>query len=90
MSKPMVVTLPFVLLLIDFWPLERFQLSALRAQRSTLLLLVREKLPFFFLTFAASLVTYLVQSSAESSFASNLARRFLIISTFFVSSKIVL
>ena len=24
MSKPMVVTLPFVLLLLDFWPLERF------------------------------------------------------------------
>jgi len=28
MSKPMVVTLPFVLLLLDFWPLGRFQLRA--------------------------------------------------------------
>jgi hypothetical protein len=27
MSKPMVVTLPFVLLLLDFWPLERFSPS---------------------------------------------------------------
>ena len=29
MSKPMVVTLPLVLLLLDYWPLERFELAAL-------------------------------------------------------------
>src|SRR5207302_6595430 len=33
MSKAMVVTLPCVLLLIDFWPLRRFRLAAADAQR---------------------------------------------------------
>ena len=32
MSKPMVVTLPFVLLLLDFWPLRRFELGNFRSQ----------------------------------------------------------
>lgn len=31
LSKPMVVTLPFILLLLDFWPLKRFQLKAVLA-----------------------------------------------------------
>ena len=57
MSKPMVVTLPFVLLLLDFWPLNRFSHSAFRIPHSTLL----EKLPFFLLSLAACAVTYLVQ-----------------------------
>ncbi|MGA2278999.1 MAG: tetratricopeptide repeat protein [Verrucomicrobiota bacterium] len=77
MSKPMVVTLPFVLLLLDFWPLNRFQPGS--SARSILSLIV-EKLPFFVLTLAASVVTYLVQtsgralwSSAELSFPSRLA-----------------
>jgi tetratricopeptide (TPR) repeat protein len=50
MSKPMIVTLPFVLLLLDFWPLRR----GLR---------VREKLPFFALSAATALITILVQQS---------------------------
>ena len=65
MSKPMLVTLPFLLLLLDFWPLQRLRLPMLQGSRfppsSTLWPLVREKLPFFALAFAASLVTYLVQ-----------------------------
>ena len=32
MSKPMLVTLPFVLLLLDYWPLRRFELSGLKPQ----------------------------------------------------------
>jgi Flp pilus assembly protein TadD len=71
MSKPMVVTLPCVLLLIDFWPLGRFQSPGVWR-------LVREKIPFFILTCAASVVTCLVQKGAEStlqelSFSSRLA-----------------
>jgi protein O-mannosyl-transferase len=54
MSKPMVVTLPFVLLLLDFWPLERFSTSAIRH-------LLVEKIPFFMVSFAGCVVTYLVQ-----------------------------
>ena len=61
MSKPMVVTLPFVLLLLDFWPLERFPLSAFRFP--LFFRLVIEKIPFFALSFAGSLVTYLVQKT---------------------------
>jgi len=54
LSKPMVVTWPCVWLLLDFWPLNRFQPG--RAWP-----LVREKIPFFALAGAASVVTFLVQ-----------------------------
>jgi len=60
MAKPMVVTLPFVLLLLDYWPLQRFTASG-AATASPLHRLLFEKLPFFALSLAASVVTYLVQ-----------------------------
>jgi Flp pilus assembly protein TadD len=79
MSKPMVVTLPFVLLLLDFWPLNRFssfqfqissseEPSTLNHQPSTesAFRLIYEKLPFFALTLAASVVTYFVQTSGRT------------------------
>ncbi len=62
MSKPMLVTLPFVLLLLDYWPLRRLQLSG-SAPRSPLRQLILEKLPFFFLATVACVVTYQVQRS---------------------------
>lgn len=52
MSKPMVVTLPFVLLLLDYWPLNR-SISVKN--------LVIEKIPLLILTVASSVVTYFVQ-----------------------------
>jgi protein O-mannosyl-transferase len=61
MSKPMVVTLPFVLLLLDYWPLHRFQLSTENSKRKTLIRLLLEKLPFFALVSASSVVTFIVQ-----------------------------
>lgn len=54
MSKPMLVTLPFVLLLLDFWPLAR-------RERMSWPALVGEKLPLFALALAASVVTLLAQ-----------------------------
>ena len=45
MSKPMVVTLPFVLLLLDFWPLERMRSSKFEVRIFSRLLV--EKIPFF-------------------------------------------
>jgi tetratricopeptide (TPR) repeat protein len=54
MSKPMLVTLPFVLLLLDWWPLHRFERSKLRP-------LLLEKVPLFLLAVASSVVTYLGQ-----------------------------
>ena len=62
MSKPMVVTLPFVLLLLDFWPLGRMR-SAECGVRSIASLLL-EKMPFFALTLASCLITYRVQNGA--------------------------
>jgi tetratricopeptide (TPR) repeat protein len=61
MSKPMLVTWPFVMLLLDYWPLRRLDLSTLHAPRSTLLRLVAEKTPFFALAGAVSVVTFMVQ-----------------------------
>jgi protein O-mannosyl-transferase len=64
MSKPMLVTLPFVLLLLDYWPLGRMQnvdASGTRNAARTLLRLFLEKLPFFALVAASSLVTFIVQ-----------------------------
>ena len=60
LSKSMLVTLPFVLLLIDFWPLQRWDWSreGWRIFRTKLLL---EKLPFFTLSFLSSAVTFYVQ-----------------------------
>ncbi len=59
MAKPMLVTLPFVMLLLDYWPLQR--LSTLNPQPSTLRYLTLEKWPFFLLTAAACVVTFLAQ-----------------------------
>lgn len=57
MSKPMVVTLPFVLLLLDAWPLDRWRsLSDLKG-------LLIEKAPMFVLSAASSYVTVLAQRS---------------------------
>lgn len=53
-SKSMLVTLPFLLLLLDLWPLERLDRSRAGA-------LVVEKLPYLALSAAASVVTYLAQ-----------------------------
>jgi Tfp pilus assembly protein PilF len=57
MAKPMLVTLPCVLFLLDFWPLQRFSVPL----RAGLQRIVIEKIPFFLLTGAASAVTYIVQ-----------------------------
>lgn len=57
MAKPMLVTLPFVLLLLDFWPLER--LNSIR----DLARLVAEKIPFFGLAGVSSYITVLAQQS---------------------------
>jgi len=66
MSKPMLVTLPFVLLLLDYWPLNRFQeqfsgdvgkahkFSIIRA-------LIWEKVPLFILAITISVATFIIQ-----------------------------
>ncbi|HEV2453041.1 MAG TPA: hypothetical protein VGY98_02190, partial [Verrucomicrobiae bacterium] len=58
MSKPMLVTLPCVMLLLDFWPLQRL---GDRVSVSAIGRIVIEKIPFFLLTAATSAVTYVIQ-----------------------------
>jgi protein O-mannosyl-transferase len=66
-SKQMVVTLPCVLLLLDFWPLQRISLNTRREDFvSSALVLLREKLPFFALALAASAVAFAVQKASGS------------------------
>jgi tetratricopeptide (TPR) repeat protein len=60
LSKPMAVTLPFVLILLDVWPLNRLPLPPLKASLKPLLL---EKLPFLALSLAASAITYFAQKN---------------------------
>ena len=64
MSKPMLVTLPFVLLLLDFWPLSRLQSTAkghYNFSCKTLAGLIWEKLPLFALSAISCIITFFVQ-----------------------------
>lgn len=79
MAKPMLVTLPFVLLLLDYWPLRRFQWGRqskgkavpqsqsvkARHQRPSLRRLVGEKIPLFILAAVFSAITLIVQQSGR-------------------------
>jgi tetratricopeptide (TPR) repeat protein len=60
MSKPMLVTLPFVLLLLDYWPLRRFQGGAFIAGRR----LILEKIPLIALSAIVSVLTIHGQGSS--------------------------
>lgn len=66
MSKPMLVTLPFVLLLLDFWPLQRLKAENRSEWLETALRLFREKLPFLALSAGSVVVTFLAQQQAGS------------------------
>lgn len=70
LAKPMLVTLPFVLLLLDYWPFRRWKPGACAEgggspvstpNSSSLRSLVMEKLPLFTLSAISSFITYLVQ-----------------------------
>jgi tetratricopeptide (TPR) repeat protein len=62
MSKPMLVTTPFVLLLLDYWPLGRINLSPPASERwRGIWKLILEKVPFFLLALGSSVATYMAQ-----------------------------
>ncbi len=63
MSKPMLVTLPFVLLLLDYWPLERFKPKRSNTGGQSLQL-VLEKTPLIAFSAVSSIVTFLAQRGA--------------------------
>jgi tetratricopeptide (TPR) repeat protein len=62
MSKPMAVTLPFVLLLIDFWPLQRIQ---------NVKMLMLEKIPFLTLAFVTSWVNFIAQKGGGATWSTD-------------------
>ncbi len=73
MAKPMLVTLPFALLLLDVWPLRRVDLgagtagrfkNALMGRRTVWVRLVREKVPMIALAAVLSAVTFTAQGEA--------------------------
>ena len=65
MSKSMLVTLPIVMLLMDFWPLDRYRSESLEQRAGFLTgrvaMLVKEKIPFFVCSFVVGLVTIYAQ-----------------------------
>ncbi|MHC4106408.1 MAG: hypothetical protein ACYSR9_15815 [Planctomycetota bacterium] len=79
MAKPMVVTLPFVLLLLDYWPLGRFQWprqsreeSSMQSesvkvsyQSSSSWLLIVEKIPLLLLSAILSVITFIAQQGGR-------------------------
>lgn len=73
LAKPMIVTLPLVLLLLDYWPLKRVTADA------PLLPRLWEKIPLFALSVCSSIITYRIQEQGgtvalfgPSSYADNL------------------
>ena len=75
MSKPMLVTLPFVLLLLDYWPLNRVRdrwsevrgrrtNSQIRGHWSVLSGLIIEKIPLLILSATSCIITFVIQKRA--------------------------
>ena len=74
MCKPMLVTVPFVLILLDYWPLNRFPtLQDPRSQRLRIdRRLILEKLPLLALSMASCLITLFAQRSSMAPIGKNL------------------
>jgi tetratricopeptide (TPR) repeat protein len=64
MSKAMAVSLPFLLLLLDFWPLHRFSPEKRLAKKMICWPLLLEKLPFLLVSLIFSVITFYAQRSA--------------------------
>jgi protein O-mannosyl-transferase len=96
MSKPMVITLPFLLLLLDYWPLGRMRFGENGARRNantnrfavsteSIGRLCLEKLPLLLLSLASAAVTMLVQKAGGALISANRASPFLRIANAVVS-----
>jgi protein O-mannosyl-transferase len=65
MAKPMLVSWPFILLLLDYWPFRRLEWrpgNGIKRLVKSWLPLLREKLPLFCLVAASMFVTYIAQA----------------------------
>jgi len=85
MSKPMLVTLPFALLLLDYWPLRRLKFEQERggnetsekntAKRSEVFRLVLEKIPLFLLSVVFSIINFIAATKSLQAFSVPLKER---------------
>jgi protein O-mannosyl-transferase len=75
MAKPMIVTFPLIVILLDFWPLGRFSFgmnpskkipSISLSKGESLKALLMEKIPFFILTIISSIITIHAQEAGGS------------------------
>ena len=66
MSKPILVTLPAVLLLLDYWPLQRLENRTPGERRSLWVRLILEKIPFLVLSLVFSIVTVWVHKEYDA------------------------
>jgi len=74
-SKPMVITLPFVLLLLDYWPLGRVRgwaepSTAFPVPQTTWARLLAEKVPLLALAIASAIITVIAQQSSHAVYRS--------------------
>jgi len=80
-AKPQIITLPFLLLLWDFWPLRRWNPATASSDNekpnssSVCLRLGMEKIPLFLLSIASAVITMQAQSSGGAVQVANTARR---------------
>jgi Flp pilus assembly protein TadD len=72
MAKPMLITLPFVLLLLDYWPLDRFaapravKTAAIGDRRRILYRIIVEKIPFIIFSAVFSVIAFLTQQAGDN------------------------
>jgi Flp pilus assembly protein TadD len=62
LAKPMLVTWPFVMLLLDYWPLGRWQSAKSKAQGRTVRKLILEKVPLLVVVTGSAIMTLIAQS----------------------------
>ncbi len=64
MSKSMLVTIPIIMLLLDYWPLNRYRYNDRQGLQQTLLTLsthIKEKIPFFVFSLLSAFITIYAQ-----------------------------
>lgn len=62
LSKPLIITLPVILLILDWWPLQRVNENT-KTFLKTYKILIKEKIPFFIVAAVFSLVTIMVDKA---------------------------
>ena len=64
LAKPMLVTLPLILLLLDYWPLNRLKIK--EQNQLSLTRLIIEKIPLFLISICSMVITYMVQIGSDT------------------------